>query len=782
MFPLDCFRNFRKMCCLLYAVCCILKAMVMHLSIKFVVATLLVLVSLCALVLACIPILYRVHNDTMNFVLDAVEGAADQAQFVIEGKMHALQQLGDVLFKATQQRDLIPGLQPWPLVLWAGTTVIQDDISVLLFRDDDYGFLVLAHTTITTSAVPWPGHIYLVNLSRPGSYVTYGYFNLAEPHQPANTASPWTLVANPIRYTTQAVGVRLLQPNRSLSMEWIGLTAVRANASAVYSLLTYGGPIFAGGKPANKQYLALSMRGTTFSEYLKNMSVVRNGGACLLFDVTTQALVATSTSDVSGIFVGNGTGAATNRLSHLKDPRVASVFAASYADGSNGLQAVTTCTPPCTFVYWPHTHTLHDGPTSSAFNLDVLVRSFVVVRVLRVSGSKKNHDQQTSSSSTTMNLRLMVAAPSNSPVIGGYVSALQNSILMSVSTICVLCACLVVFSYVVLQPLAEVELEVSQLAQVFLVPLAATLDGVKSSDDTLAVRHGNATSVFIEFSRITGAVRCLSRALYTLRAFTPTGIPIPTFVSPLALERSTTTVSASLSPHGHSISQPPSDETPSSLEVPYDSRGAVTLWRVPVTTLLVDLDFTIFRSKDSLAVVNFHRLILSALQQRVASFPGASVDQFYGNRFLIHFNASGRTHKHALAALSVALRTLREVPDGLSFGISSSISLCGYMGPPLCKVFTVVSTNVPHAALMAKLAPAFRMLGNLAVPMTWRATELAKQEQRALSTRNLSTQVDRVAASCFFKPLVEVFLQGEEVNIPPFAFAVIPVLSRPGIS
>ncbi|CUG90964.1 Hypothetical protein, putative [Bodo saltans] len=104
------------------------------------------------------------------------------------------------------------------------------------------------------------------------------------------------------------------------------------------------------------------------------------------------------------------------------------------------------------------------------------------------------------------------------------------------------------------------------------------------------------------------------------------------------------------------------------------------------------------------------------------------------------------------------------------------------MGPAACKVFTVVSTNVPHASIMARLVPEFHnVLGNLRVLLTWRATEVARLEQRTLF-RKLPValgMLDEGAVYCDFKPIVEILLQGEEVNAPPYGFGVVPMAPRP---
>ncbi|CUF19448.1 transmembrane protein, putative, partial [Bodo saltans] len=408
----------------------------MQVSIKVVVATLIAVVALCALLLAFTPLVYFAHNEAMSFVLEAAEGAADQAQYVLNSKLNALRKLGDVLHKAAQRSDLIAELQPWQLVQWAGATAVAQDWSVLLFRPDNRGFIVTAYKTVGAGGVSIPGYVYLVNLSNPGTSVLSGFFGLHAPHTPFNqTSAPWIVGVTTLRYSTQPVGVILIQANRPLSAEWIGVTALRPTTTSVFALLTYGGPVHAGDDPSNPQYLAVSMRSTAFSNYMKNMSV-SSSGSIILFDLVTRSLVAGSITDSSAIFTNNGTTPQLNLLRNLQDPKVASVLHAEYSDdqgeatGDSGLHMITTCATPCTFVFWPHSNTLRSGPFSSVFNIDVLVRSFVVVRVLQVSGSD-DPDAEVSSSAA-MNLRLMATVPSDD-VVGAWINATHESLLFSVA-------------------------------------------------------------------------------------------------------------------------------------------------------------------------------------------------------------------------------------------------------------------------------------------------------------------------------------------------------------
>ena len=81
---------------------------------------------------------------------------------------------------------------------------------------------------------------------------------------------------------------------------------------------------------------------------------------------------------------------------------------------------------------------------------------------------------------------------------------------------------------------------------------------------------------------------------------------------------------------------------------------------------------------------------------------------------------------------------------------------------------------------MARLVPEFHnVLGNLRVLLTWRATEVARLEQRTLF-RKLPValgMLDESAVYCDFKPIVEILLQGEEQNAPPYAFGIVPTMA-----
>ncbi|CUG90636.1 Hypothetical protein, putative, partial [Bodo saltans] len=155
-----------------------------------------------------------------------------------------------------------------------------------------------------------------------------------------------------------------------------------------------------------------------------------------------------------------------------------------------------------------------------------------------------------------------------------------------------------------------------------------------------------------------------------------------------------------------------------------------------------------------------------------------SVDHFFGDHFLVHFNASARTPKHVLVGLSVVVETVKELkatfvsstkkltatvntpltegPGGaepnspaptttpsvkpkrsnkapltsrrrrpiVCFGVASCLSQCGMMGPPCMRVFTVVSQGESQAAAVSRIA----MTMELPMLLTWRVVEVARNE------------------------------------------------------
>jgi hypothetical protein len=197
---------------------------------------------------------------------------------------------------------------------------------------------------------------------------------------------------------------------------------------------------------------------------------------------------------------------------------------------------------------------------------------------------------------------------------------------ISLVATCGLCIILVVASSVVLQSLASMESELFYLARAFLFQSMWNAETERLHDEVARPRC--CATTFSEFQRIFGAIRRLSRALYTLRAFSPQ-------------EMNPATVGTSSFGEAHSPSQHSSFLSPlMGLErVPYvvGSDGLSGLWRVPVTTVFIVLDPALFNPQlqDATSMHRNHRAILEIFQKHIATFSG----QVHGWRDLVAFVA-----------------------------------------------------------------------------------------------------------------------------------------------
>lgn len=213
--------------------------------------------------------------------------------------------------------------------------------------------------------------------------------------------------------------------------------------------------------------------------------------------------------------------------------------------------------------------------------------------------------------------------------------------LYSFATFCGLCVALLFVVSFLLQPLTKMEAEILQLARVFHVAWAPH-QTVEQWQDRESDAHQFLVSAFSEFNRIFGAIQRLSRALYTLRAFSPTGIPLQV-VALVANADLGTTASPSFSQQSTVASH-----ASAFFEIPYTSTlpgggGGANTWRVPVTTMFVEVDPSTFHPRvvrdSSGAIVERHKTILDCLHKHTAVFAGGGgyIGHFFGDRFMMHF-------------------------------------------------------------------------------------------------------------------------------------------------
>lgn len=171
------------------------------------------------------------------------------------------------------------------------------------------------------------------------------------------------------------------------------------------------------------------------------------------------------------------------------------------------------------------------------------------------------------------------------------------------------------------------------------------------------------------------------------------------------------------------------------------------------------------------------------------------MDHFFGDRFLVHFNALHRTPKQVSAAVRFVQRCCARLdalqreariaayqqqqvhnaadaflfahePRPVTFGVASGLAVCGFMGPRAMRVFTVVSPCVVQAGVMCRLATT----RDLPVLLMWRSVTAARQEQQSsASADNLPTE----SSVPVFRAIAKVFLPGESRTHQTTVFALL---------
>ncbi|CUF19328.1 membrane-associated protein, putative [Bodo saltans] len=795
-------------------------------SLNVVVAALLFVACIGAIVCAIVPTIASVHDDAMAFVSNAADSSADRIQLLLVQRLGRTRLQANMLLRAALLEDLAPNLQPWKLLRWSGAMVVAEDDTVILINPDNTGFLVSSYSPIfLDNAFPVPSFVFATNFTVPGVYVTDGYFHL-NTLAPLNSTTAWKREDTTVNFGTQpfATTIAALPPNQ---MRWIPLSPRLTNNTAS-SLLLYAAAVHVPSQQ-RVQSLAVHIRGEALSQYLTSVNVSSTGVA-LVVDVATESYVAGGLSDPTGQFV-NGTVPQLIGVKQLKDHRITGILNAVVHTTSvhatlSGYGSLIRCITPCSFTYWPHSNELVDnssGRRGGGF-LDILFYDFTGVRVVQVSGDIGG----------ALDLRLIVTVPSVD-IIGGLVQSLRLSILWPIVVLFAVCTLLWCGTSVLLGDLDVVEKEMQRIATIFLnstqsddlTPVGGTENadtrdedqkgycscgGVLCGEDgTTSGLHHLRKNVFKEFRGLVRAVKILSREMFTLRAFSivrttegRSGMLLPPGLSKSTTPSSGTTQAspsqvasyntssdtvvsgnnnsnAAVLPPMFNFLHHPSDST--TLATPYDSLSG-NLWCVPVTTIHVAVARGLigdFRG-DARVVLARHNAIISVLQAQVDLYPGASMDRFYGDRFCFHFNACGRTPRHALAAVSfarscflrirtiLATTTMTPRPEGqqpppqrnapVVFCIASSVALCGFIGSTSLKVFTVMSPAECLPMMMSEVAFSI----DTPLLLTWRAVEVAQQDQQWLLQRTGSLLGAASGTRPALRPLE--FIAAARVQLP----------------
>jgi uncharacterized protein YoxC len=794
----------------------------MHVSIKFVVGVLLLLTCVGTMVCAILPSLVNLQHDTVGFAVDAAASIADQVQFTLSGRLRMVRNFGNVLYRAAVAHDLLHNMQLWALIPWCGRMTVQEDLSTLFIRlIDNRGYLVTAYNTINPSdgTDPLAGNVFITNFTSPGNYVDYGFFDL-NTLAPANSTNPFTRATTLANYGFQPYSLKfagIRNASRTAPMQWVSVSPIVVQGSA-FSVLSYGGRLVNAADNTTQQ-VVVNLRGSSLAQFLSvSGSQKRRTGVEVLVDVATSTFVSGSISDPSAESV-NGT-AALVKLSELQDPRIRPFFHARTTDGNSGWCVILSCASPCTFTFWPHNNFIADGSGgdgSGGEMLDALAHDFVTVRVVEVSDEVGGHG--------ALNMRLVVTVPSND-VVKDFINGFRLSLLIPLISVAAISVFVISLVTVVFRGLTNVESKMQSMSTNVFSGQTASLNRRQTNQRTT---ESLVNTIFKELQGIGRAVEALSRELYTLRAFTTNtmvieshnvgeGGPLPAhstrpsskFESGPSDEVVTFSSSTSTNRLGAAAitqQRPPiaSPLTPQSVgngqrvatAIPYDP-AVGNLRHVPVTTLCgaISNAFLGLSSTDGTGAGGDPALVLRrqcavlTLLQRFSSesvvgmkqninkddfcqSAAGGVHHFFGDRLIVHFNASSRSPKHAISAVCLVINTLFELDKEFSvgeaytipvyFGIASSLALCGLMGPAAIRGFTVVAPGVEQAAAMARMT----VKVGLPVLMTWRAVEVATQEQQSIlhSTRSKGIMKHPAIASrvsdCTFVPVANVVLPHE---------------------
>lgn len=783
-----------------------------HASIKTVVGCLLVAVSVVTVVIALIPFVIHLQRNGMDLVVSASGAAADEVQAVVTRQLTRAEFACKNLIRSSKAMDPLVNMDIGRIVELLGSITTELNVGAGIERDDGTG-LYVDPTIALVPVTPLPGYVFVTNHTVPGSYSDIGQFSIYPPHESANPMQPWTRIPLPGVNWWAALGAADLVQRQLFALQWMPVFALNSS-SGIESTFFYGG-IFQQ-PDQHYEYAFVILRGA-WLKYFSNVTLWSTG-AVVLFDAASNSFIAGNVDDPSGKLV-NGS-AALKSMTDLRDPRVATITTAfTPTEKGGGLEAILSCSPPCLFTYWPHNHQLHDN--NKAINeytrvLGALFYEFTLVRVVDVLRQDNNTATQGGGGRPSIDVRLLVTIPSRE-IIGRLMKQFRWNLLFIGVILVAMCGVLVIGSSIAFQSLTAVEKEMQRMSKVFVIsPSVATIS--LNADGTMASsangRGSNAfcdgrllddddndngsgagpvefpKSTFTEFTRLFEAVHLLHRQLYTLRSFSTVCMTTTAYggggggcVTGLTSGAAPSTGSSSMptsdvaSHHTHSGESIHSHYGAES--IPYTTSVTGRLWRVPVTTVAVQISNAAFDtlSCDHVAVHNRCNTAHNILFQELSHFPGASIDIYIGDYALVHFNAAARCPTHGIAAMQfvrrcfVRLELLRSDPNlwgamscknGVTvdrnvrsdddndvggpllqyvsatksewrppayFGISSMLSHCGYLGTNSFKTFTVLSAGEPQAAFMGTIA---RSKGIVAAA-TWRAVHLARQQMQTVN-------------------------------------------------
>ncbi|CUI14267.1 transmembrane protein, putative, partial [Bodo saltans] len=483
-------------------------------SVKLVVILLLIVTSGVVVFCVSIPIALQLQDNAMDFVLQELTSATEAVQAVVNRKLRLMENMADVLRKASSTGFLLNDILQF--ANWASLGVVQQQLDVSLFTPQGFGVAVTSDTTATISGAASPGYLWVINFTAPGSFLDIVQLPLDSTQ--ISRMSSWTRI-NTTFQCQQLVGVL---PITSSSIDedpirWVGVSPFQSMpGGSVQSSLVLGGVVnkgIAAMRPDKAQFVVVGLRGEMLVKSFLTPGVFHDdNGVALLIDTISGAYVAGNLDDATGTVHQSGS-AQLLQVADLQDPRIAGFLRAKLHSSSFQITpstALMTCSTPCSFTYWPHLNEVVDSPRKTAGFWNVLTHSFASVRVVDVGPS--GHTPH-----GTIALRLVVVVPSDQ-VIHNLIDEMQKTSLAPYILMICICAVLtVVVECWLFNDLIRLGEGMLILASVF----AAQSD---SEPMTLAEElqcniKTTSSSFFVEFERASQAISTLDREMHMLRAF-----------------------------------------------------------------------------------------------------------------------------------------------------------------------------------------------------------------------------------------------------------------------
>jgi hypothetical protein len=646
----------------------------MQVSIKVVVACLLLAASLSTSIIPQIGAVLRLQRDAMSLVVQASSSGIDKVHFVVSQRLRRIESACRVLQKVTEAQGdgrIVTNGDAYDvnkLIEWLGGTVTAMDVGAGFFYDaDGAGAYIDPRVKSLATGPKLPGYIHVI--LNHVDHLDIGQFNLMT-QRPANASAPWTRLYEPLWLEYFASFMDEMCENHTSQLRWSRLTPVNSGSKWECSLSFGGVTTLNGAAVVPRRYVYFVLRGSWLSAYFSTVAISK-AGAAVLVDTVSGAFVAGNIADPTGRQSSSGR-ATLMPAADLRDVRIAPVLAAEVLDSitgaTSGLEKLMACSTPCSYVYWPHSNTLAGASDGGVFSTSfaTLYRDFVMVRVVQVNG---DIDDNTDDAPPLMNLRLIVTVPSED-VVGALLGTIRISMWFAVVIAIVVSVIVLVLVSLTIRGVTDAEGELLRMSSVFGISLrvgtvqrGAYVRSQEVTADSLTTRTSQ-ESVFTEVNGILRSIAILSRELRMLRAYAPLPSVIVT-ASSSQMDEAVTSLSRPVACHSGTVVN---DCQPDGCGAPYDASHRF-MWKVPVTTVV----FRRCLPPPALAltsgpggIMSEHKRLnvaVSTLVNCMSRIPGCSIDVFGGDSMMVHFNAKARCSKHALVAINTVRRCIAMIAN-----------------------------------------------------------------------------------------------------------------------